>query len=314
MVSLLSRLIGGQKSKERWKDTIKRQNIKANAVRSDRPTKEVTRKANILRATAQLRIKKNNFSAPSLRRWATFSLKEEKDLAGKKLKDVHSSLLKEPTVHLTEELFVQYLERCLEDPVLLIIDNHTTHSNLQVYEMYFQAAEIHQKRYADREVCQQTPKNKLQLGPSKEPPFAKLLPLVIAKLSLKLKVEKLTNNTQKLLHQRPIEMCYKRKNVLMKKANQTSRTFSLLLLKRLQPVIENSRVIPDYQTGFRPKNASIEQVRRITDIIKKSLKEKPVSPTILTDVQLAFDQVWSCPHPAKNASKKICKDTIFLHY
>lgn len=71
-----------------------------------------------------------------------------------------------------------------------------------------------------------------------------------------------------------------------------SKLFEKLLLKRLKPIIENRKLIPNYQFGFREKHSTVDQVHRITDIIEKALEEKQICSTIFLDVAQAFDKVW----------------------
>ena len=71
-----------------------------------------------------------------------------------------------------------------------------------------------------------------------------------------------------------------------------SKLFEKLLLKRLKPIIDSKKIIPDHQFGFREKHSTIDQVHRITDIIEKSLEEKSICSTIFLDVAQAFDKVW----------------------
>ena len=71
-----------------------------------------------------------------------------------------------------------------------------------------------------------------------------------------------------------------------------SKLFEKLLLKRLKPIIERNRLIPDYQFGFRQKHSTIDQVHRITDIIECALEEKQICSALFLDVAQAFDKVW----------------------
>lgn len=71
-----------------------------------------------------------------------------------------------------------------------------------------------------------------------------------------------------------------------------SKLFEKLLLKRLRPLIENNKLIPDYQFGFRQKHSTVDQVHRITDIIERALEEKKICSTVFLDVAQAFDKVW----------------------
>lgn len=71
-----------------------------------------------------------------------------------------------------------------------------------------------------------------------------------------------------------------------------SKVFEKLLLKRMKPIIENKKLIPNYQFGFREKHSTVDQIHRISDIIEKTLEEKKICSTIFLDVAQAFDKVW----------------------
>jgi hypothetical protein len=45
-----------------------------------------------------------------------------------------------------------------------------------------------------------------------------------------------------------------------------SKAFENMLLKRFLPVVENNRLIPSYQFGFRQRHSTIEQTHRIVRI------------------------------------------------
>lgn len=72
----------------------------------------------------------------------------------------------------------------------------------------------------------------------------------------------------------------------------TSKLFEKLLLKRLKPIIDKKKLIPDHQFGFRNNHSTIDQVHRITNIIEKSLEDKNVCSIVFLDVAQAFDKVW----------------------
>lgn len=71
-----------------------------------------------------------------------------------------------------------------------------------------------------------------------------------------------------------------------------SKLFEKLLLKRLKPIIEEKKLIPTHQFGFRNRHSTIDQVHRITSLIEISLEERKVCATIFLDVAQAFDKVW----------------------
>jgi hypothetical protein len=71
-----------------------------------------------------------------------------------------------------------------------------------------------------------------------------------------------------------------------------SKLFEKRLLKRLILIIEEKKLIPDHQFGFRNQYSTIVQIHRINTIIEQSLEEKKVWSTIFLDVTQAFDKVW----------------------
>lgn len=70
------------------------------------------------------------------------------------------------------------------------------------------------------------------------------------------------------------------------------KLFERLYLKRLVPLIEEKKIIPDHQFGFRASHSTIEQVHRFTDQIERGLEEKQVCSAVFLDVAQAFDRVW----------------------
>jgi hypothetical protein len=71
-----------------------------------------------------------------------------------------------------------------------------------------------------------------------------------------------------------------------------SKVFEKLLLKRIRPLIQNAKLIPDHQFGFRQRHSTIDQVHRITDVIEKALEGKQICSALFLDVAQAFDKVW----------------------
>lgn len=71
-----------------------------------------------------------------------------------------------------------------------------------------------------------------------------------------------------------------------------SKLFEKLLLKRLQPILINKKVIPPHQFGFRKQHSTIEQVHRIVNYIRTSLEEKRYCSAVFLDISQAFDRVW----------------------
>lgn len=71
-----------------------------------------------------------------------------------------------------------------------------------------------------------------------------------------------------------------------------SKLFEKLIHKRLLPILEKRRLIPQHQFGFRQNHSTIDQVHRITHIIEEALENKKVCSAIFLDVSQAFDKVW----------------------
>jgi hypothetical protein len=71
-----------------------------------------------------------------------------------------------------------------------------------------------------------------------------------------------------------------------------SKVFENILLKRLLPVIENNRLIPNHQFGFRQKHSKIEKTHRIVQRINETLENKQYCSAACLDISQAFHKVW----------------------
>ena len=71
-----------------------------------------------------------------------------------------------------------------------------------------------------------------------------------------------------------------------------SKVFEKLHLKRLQPDVDISHLIPGYQFGFRPGHSPIQQAHRVVNEIVTSLEERALCTAVFLDVAQAFDKVW----------------------
>lgn len=71
-----------------------------------------------------------------------------------------------------------------------------------------------------------------------------------------------------------------------------SKLYEKILIKRLKPIVETKKLIPNHQFGFREKHSTIDQVHRITYMIEQALEEKKVCTATFLDVEQAFDKVW----------------------
>jgi hypothetical protein len=57
-------------------------------------------------------------------------------------------------------------------------------------------------------------------------------------------------------------------------------------------MVENNRLIPNHQFGFRLRHSKIEQTHRIIQRINKALENKQYSSAAFLDISQAFDKVW----------------------
>uniref|UniRef100_A0ABD2W1S9 Reverse transcriptase domain-containing protein n=1 Tax=Trichogramma kaykai TaxID=54128 RepID=A0ABD2W1S9_9HYME len=71
-----------------------------------------------------------------------------------------------------------------------------------------------------------------------------------------------------------------------------SKICERLILARLRPIIEKSKLIPEYQFGFRESHSTLEQVNRIVVKIRESFENKKYCSAVFLDVAQAFDKVW----------------------
>jgi hypothetical protein len=65
-----------------------------------------------------------------------------------------------------------------------------------------------------------------------------------------------------------------------------------LILKRILPSINENKILPDHQFGFRQSHSTIHQAHRIVDAISFSLEKKLYCACVFLDVSQAFDKVW----------------------
>ncbi len=71
-----------------------------------------------------------------------------------------------------------------------------------------------------------------------------------------------------------------------------AKLFEKLFITRLRKITDDLGVIPDHQFGFRGKQATTEQIHRVTSTIRNALEKKQHCPTLFLDVSQAFDKVW----------------------
>jgi hypothetical protein len=63
------------------------------------------------------------------------------------------------------------------------------------------------------------------------------------------------------------------------------------LLKRLLPIVEINRLIPNHQFGFRQRHSTIEQTHRVERIINEALENKQYYSATFLDIAQTFDKV-----------------------
>ena len=71
-----------------------------------------------------------------------------------------------------------------------------------------------------------------------------------------------------------------------------SKLLESLFLKRLMPIIDEKKIIPQHQFGFRKNHSTIEQVHRLVEEILKCFELKNYCTTAFLDISQAFDRVW----------------------
>lgn len=64
-----------------------------------------------------------------------------------------------------------------------------------------------------------------------------------------------------------------------------------VILDRIKKIINNKRLIPVHQFGFREKHATIEQVHRLYNQITTAMENKKYCTCLFLDVKKAFDKV-----------------------
>ena len=65
-----------------------------------------------------------------------------------------------------------------------------------------------------------------------------------------------------------------------------------LLLRRIYPIIDSLKIIPDHQFGFRAKHSTTQQCHRVVDTIASTLEQKQYCSAAFLDEAQAFDRVW----------------------
>ncbi|VVC29699.1 Reverse transcriptase domain [Cinara cedri] len=71
-----------------------------------------------------------------------------------------------------------------------------------------------------------------------------------------------------------------------------AKLFEKIILKRIRPIMQTHKIIPNSQFGFRAKHSTVHQIHRLTDKISSSFEMKQFCPGVFLDVAQAFDRVW----------------------
>lgn len=68
--------------------------------------------------------------------------------------------------------------------------------------------------------------------------------------------------------------------------------FERLLLKRILPIVNTAKILPNSKFSFRNSHSTIHHVHRLVDKISYALEEKLYCTGTFLDVSQAFDRVW----------------------
>lgn len=71
-----------------------------------------------------------------------------------------------------------------------------------------------------------------------------------------------------------------------------SKVLEIIILKKINPIIEEKGIIPDHQFGFRKHHSTIEQCNRVYKIARDSLENGQYCTAAFIDISQAFDKVW----------------------
>lgn len=168
--------------------------------------------------------------------------------------------------------------------------------------------DVDEQEIALTTIAEVTNEIRVNLNPKKSPGFDLITGEILKQIPKK-GIIKLTNIINAAIRLKYVPSIWKFAEVIMipkigKPSNEISsyrpisllptmsKLFEKILLKRLKPIIERLKLVPNHQFGFRDQHSTIDQVHRITDIIEKTLEEKKICSTIFLDVAQAFDKVW----------------------
>jgi hypothetical protein len=71
-----------------------------------------------------------------------------------------------------------------------------------------------------------------------------------------------------------------------------SKILEMILLQRITPLIDESKLIPSHQFGFRKEHRTIEQAHRLVYKINNDLESKRYCSAAFIEISQAFDKVW----------------------
>jgi hypothetical protein len=78
-----------------------------------------------------------------------------------------------------------------------------------------------------------------------------------------------------------------------------SKVFEKLFLKRLLPIVEINRLMPNHQFSIRQRHSTIEQTYEILQRINEALEKKQYCSAAFLDISQAFYKVWHTGLPHK---------------
>lgn len=70
-----------------------------------------------------------------------------------------------------------------------------------------------------------------------------------------------------------------------------SKVFEKVFIKKVQVILDNKKIIPNYQFGFRNRHGTVEQIHKIVNKISRDLENKRYCSAAFLDITQAFDKV-----------------------
>ena len=68
-----------------------------------------------------------------------------------------------------------------------------------------------------------------------------------------------------------------------------SKLFEIVLRSKIKRFLDSENAIPNYQFGFREKHSTVEQVERVTGVIRKYFEQKKYFSAVYLDVAQEFN-------------------------